>query len=137
MGTSCRHSTREATDGVDQVGAVGHVVIRDHRGEDLGHVAMLGSIASDGVDAEGPGSHVGEQRDQEGDADDLKDHGIAHNSLDSVDHAVVGIDGIGRHSSADAKASEQVDHGDGQAADDDSLGDIASGSRPYRRSWCR
>ena len=87
---------------------------------------MLGSIASNGVDAEGPGSHVGEQRDQEGDADDLKDHGIAHNSLDSVDHAVVGIDGIGRHSSADSKASEQVDHGDRQTADDDSLGDIVS-----------
>ena len=93
MGNQLQAQHQGGNDGVDQVGAVGHVVIRDHRGEDLGHVAMLGSIASDGVDAEGPGSHVGEQRDQEGDADDLKDHGIAHNSLDSVDHAVVGIDG--------------------------------------------
>ena len=88
---------------------------------------MLGSITSNGVDAEGPGSHVGEQGDQEGNADDLEDHGVAHHGLDSIDHAVVGIDGIGRHSSADAKASEQVDHGDRQAANDDSLGDIASG----------
>ena len=88
---------------------------------------MLGSVAGDGVDAEGPSGHVGEQGDQEGDADDLEDHGVAHHGLDCDDHAVVGIDGVGRHSSADAKTSEQVDHGDGQAANDDSLGDIASG----------
>ena len=88
---------------------------------------MLGSVASDGVNAEGPGGHVGEQGDQESDADDLKDHGVAHHGLDCDDHAVVGIDGVGRHGGADAKACEQVDHGDGQATDDDSLGDIASG----------
>ena len=87
---------------------------------------MLGSIASNGVDAEGPGGHVGEQGDQEGDADDLEDHGVAHHGLDGKDHAVVGVDGIGRHGGTDAKASEQVDHGDGQATDDDCLGDIAS-----------
>ena len=88
---------------------------------------MLSGIASDGVDAEGPSSHVGEQGDQEGDADDLEDHGVAHHGLDGKNHAVVGVDGIGRHGGADAKAGEQVDHGDGQATDDDGLGDIASG----------
>ena len=88
---------------------------------------MLSGIASDGVDAEGPSSHVGEQGDQEGDADDLEDHGVAHHGLDGKNHAVVGVDGIGRHGGADTKAGEQVDHGDGQATDDDGLGDIASG----------
>ena len=88
---------------------------------------MLGSIASDGVNTEGPSGHVGEQGDQESDADDLEDHGVAHHGLDCKDHAVVGVNGIGRHGSADAKASEQVDHGDGQATDDDCLGNVASG----------
>ena len=65
---------------------------------------MLSSIASNGVDAKGPSGHVGKQGDQEGDADDLEEHGVAHHSLDCNDHAVVGVDGVGRHSCADAKA---------------------------------
>ena len=88
---------------------------------------MLGGVAGDGVDAEGPGGHVGEQGDQEGDADDLEEHGIAHHGLDCDDHAVVGVDGVGRDGGADAEASEQVDDGNSHATDDDSLGDIASG----------
>ena len=88
---------------------------------------MLGGVAGDGVDAEGPGGHVGEQGDQEGDADDLEDHGVAHHGLDCDDHAVVGVDGVGRHGGADAEAGEQVDDGDSHATDDDSLGNIASG----------
>ena len=85
---------------------------------------MLGGVAGDGVDAEGPGGHVGEQGDQEGDADDLEEHGVAHHGLDCDDHAVVGIDGVGRHSGADAEAGEQVDGANGQAAQDDGLRNV-------------
>ena len=85
---------------------------------------MLSGVASNGVDAKGPSGHVGKQGDQEGDADDLEEHGVAHHSLDCNDHAVVGVDGIGRYSCADAKASEQVDNSDGHTTDDDCLGDV-------------
>lgn len=59
--------------------------------------------------------------------DDEDGGGLAHHGYYGVEHAEVGVDLVGRDGGADAEAAEQVDGANGQAAQDDGLGNVAAG----------
>lgn len=128
IGMSLQQDGERCHNAVHDSGAGGHFGLGVFMSEDLRHVAMLCGVVGHVVHAEAPGSHVGEQGDQEHDADDGEQRRcFAHHGGNGENHAEVGVDLVGRDSRANAEAAEQVDGCNCQATHDDSLRNVAGG----------